>query len=288
MNLNGISDSNKYVWFQTCLYHDTASCIEKMLEGDKESSTEIHPFNGDNSIYKNIEVCGKKFVPTYSKKLIENYYRYAHDEFRNRDHGIIGGALFYDKIVRIFNEKTSGLEPDSAGKYPVKDSDHLSWNRSILDAAAYISDAIMAHNLWTCSPESETAKKYKEYKLDELIISSDEKKISISRPESNPLLFLLCFLDTIEPIKRFWKESDGESEIGKILKLLSIQWRNNKILVIWNVAAMSYEGFYDWMKSVLGMRNWMDISISPCKIYGKSIEEGTSLYIEIDLNCDRL
>lgn len=279
MQLDYVSHPDKYMWFLTCLYHDTASCVEE-CDWNKGKQV-IQHFDPCYCIYSYEKSDGEKFVTSYPKEVIKRYYEYVLDTRKNQDHGILGGVLFFDKMCRNFREKTSGCSTIVNGVYNKTDS-NLMWCDSTLDAAAYISDAIISHNLWTCRATDPVADEYRRYGLYELIISSDQERISFSHPATNPLVFLLCLFDTLEPVKRFWNTDDAE-EIQKFLKLISIQWGEKEVLIKWKAEAMKYAGFYDWMKSIVGMERWLAVDISLCKTKGRNDSKRKFFFIEITL-----
>lgn len=73
--------------------------------------------------------------------------------------------------------------------------DGLRFHFSQLTLFRYISDCILAHNMWKADKKDESCYRY--FGLNELI-GEQFPMISI---EKNPLLFILALVDTIEPIK---------------------------------------------------------------------------------------
>ncbi len=64
--------------------------------------------------------------------------------------------------------------------------------------------AIICHNIWLAEKDSKDAEKYENFGLGGLIYSQGESPISYY---NHPLLFLLDFVDTIDPVKRFGEEN---------------------------------------------------------------------------------
>jgi len=197
-------------------------------------------------------------IPRFSKKLVKNYCHYRISSGK-QDHGIYGGILLYDKLVKNFNSKTKGHDWKLQTDYVYEG---LCWRREHLDHFAYVADAIICHNIWTvCSNDTESVKNYKKYHLDELIIdpsSTPEKRLSI---EESPLQFMLCLLDTIEPVKRFSRLSAYE-----VLENISIKVTGDKsIRIAWNEIIKKESSFWDWMKNISGLKDWMLVDISQCQ-----------------------
>lgn len=85
----------------------------------------------------------------YDEETIKSYFKYLKGE-RGRlhtEHGIIAGYKLFDSLYRNFCRVTEGKQ-FVAGVYTEKETG-LHWRKSHLDHFAYISDAIICHNLWT-------------------------------------------------------------------------------------------------------------------------------------------
>ncbi|MDR3148859.1 MAG: hypothetical protein LBT88_02415 [Oscillospiraceae bacterium] len=136
-------------------------------------------------------------------KIIESYFFYRKDYFHRIDHGIIAGYLFFDRLKKNYKEawdklNGSGVEHDYI--FDRFDYKGLVWSKELLLWFAYISQNIMAHNIWK-SESDEDDKKYEAYSLEDL---TREKFQSICIDKS-PLLFFLCLLDTIRTDKTIYR-----------------------------------------------------------------------------------
>ena len=235
----------KYSWFLSCLYHDTASCVEAISDPNNTSCC-------NNCIDR------YRFPPAkyrrFKRKTVKNYCRYRKDN-KAQDHGIFGGCMLYDRLCRNFKRKTSGHNWE---ENPVCMKDGLAWRREHLDHFAYVADAIICHNMWTAQGDDEKAvKRYKSYGLDELIIYSDEDKLSI---DQYPLQFMLCLLDTIEPVKRF-----SSLPARTVLENISIDpLENNGIRISWKECIKREANFWTWMKGISTLGDWMYVDVSNC------------------------
>lgn len=82
---------------------------------------------------------------------------------------------------------------------------------------------------------------YEEYGLNPLIVGRNGKnKLSIAE---YPLQFILCLLDTIEPVKRFQELNPQD-----VLKLINVEFQNNGLKIEWDPELEKQEQFKDWKK----------------------------------------
>lgn len=188
-----------YYWFLVALYHDVGYIYEKNsnsydLEKIKEKGLQeildicdINPDNLSNSIFL-----------TYSCRDIEEYSKQrarGRDNSKGKvDHGIVGGLMLYDKLVKQFyiarKKRLKGYNEDDFYIWAHGKKLHLS--KSHFKEYAKVSDAIIAHNIFKdtlikCYDNDETKK-------EEL----SKKVIHIN----NELCFILAIADTIEPLKK--------------------------------------------------------------------------------------
>lgn len=137
----------------------------------------------------------------YTSAVVTRYFNYCINERKPPDHGIIGGYLFYDRIIK--NYLAAYLSALQESHYPVSLSDfyfherHFSENQ--LPVFSYISDCILSHNIWKQSEE--TRELYEYYNLSAAL--GETYKILTIR--DNPLLYILAIADTLEPIKAYEK-----------------------------------------------------------------------------------
>ena len=232
----------RYTWFLTCLYHDTVSCEEaaKHNLGDLKEGLEY-------TIYNHILTNGENYKPYFTQELINNYWKYR----KHRDHGIGAGYYFFNSLCNNFYEKTKG----KLTALEEKTIDGLSWRREHLDHFAYIADAIICHNIWYVD-EEKRIEEYKENNLNKLIITSKEDR---KRLKQNPLYFMLCLLDTIEPTKRF----EG-LDIEYVLKNVFIEGMGEKIIRIkWNKEFQkeNKEKFNVWKTNIQDLEKWLGVTV---------------------------
>ncbi len=188
-----------YYWFLAALYHDVGYIYEKNsnsydLKKIEEKGLQeildicdINPDNMSNSIFL-----------TYTSRDIEEYSKQRARGRENSegkvDHGIVGGLMLYDKLVKQFyiarRKRLEGYNKDDFYIWSHGKKLHLS--KSHFKEYAKVSDAIIAHNIFKdtlikCYENDETKK-------EEL----SQKVIHIN----NELCFVLAISDTIEPLKK--------------------------------------------------------------------------------------
>lgn len=248
-----------YTWYLTCLYHDVASCVENIRDPMKPC--------GNNCIFKlknpysySPKVATGKIVRV-SEQLVKNYFRYRIDNGKV-DHGIYGGILLFDRLLKNFEKKTIDYSWEDKSEYIC---DHVSWRLEYIDHFAYVSDAIICHNMWTVQANNdEDVKKYQKYRLGELIIdleNSDDQRLFFDK---YPLHFMLCLLDTIEPVKRFTALTAREVLDNISIELEARNNEKNQIRIAWKEKIKNQVEFWTWMKNISSMSDWMKVDVSSC------------------------
>lgn len=254
----------KYTWYLTSLYHDAASCAE-----NTSRTPELHLWMDENDIWCTpYEYCPCKHgvsLTRFDFKLIANYYRYRAEACQVQEHGITGGLLLFDKLKKNFDKKTEEKQWNWS-KHNEHHDNGLSWRRTHLDHFAYIADAIICHNLWMAH-DKDVQKVYREHGLEPLIIT--DKNSRLSRVDY-PLQYMLCLLDTIEPVKRFNDLSPRE-----VLENVSIQMPSSEIEIRWTDRIKQSSGFHKWLDNIYEMNQWLGVTVSPCH------REGDLCYVKI-------
>lgn len=248
----------KYTWFLTALYHDIASCVEN-LNSEEVPCCRNCPFKRRTTFLNSK-------TGRFGEELVKNYCRYRVASGK-QDHGIFAGMMFYNKLFNNFHNRTKNHDWN---REPVFEMNGVKWRREHLDHFAYVADAIICHNIWTVQENDDAGvDTYKKYNLEELIISNENKKLSV---QEYPLHFMLCLLDTIEPVKRFTKMSAYD-----VLNNISVEKHSeNGIRIAWNDRIKQETDFWTWIKNITGMKDWMKLDISPCK------QEGDWCYVTVD------
>ena len=134
----------------------------------------------------------------YSSSITTRYFNYCINELSHADHGIVGGYLFYDRMIKNYAMcYLSELERSNTildlSNFHYRDR-HFCFEQ--LSIFSYITDCIMTHNIWKAN-ESNQNEAYERYSLYELI-AENYKIITF---QNNPLLYILAIADTLEPTK---------------------------------------------------------------------------------------
>ena len=246
----------QYIWFLPAMYHDFASCIElgTIHANDSEQHRSLRFHLGDHNIcyspYRSFPYKVDNIPFRFSPELIENYfyYRACHGKC---EHGIIAGYLFFDGFVKNFLKKTK----DCFNRCGSMNCYGLNWNIGHLTFAAYAADAIICHNIWLVGKTEK--EEYTQYGLTPLVYTAHpESKLSV---EEFPLQFMLCLLDTIEPIKSF-EDTLSPREILQGIKLDSTA--DDEIVISWDAGIAQQKGFKRWKKGIVDTKKWMCVRVA--------------------------
>lgn len=194
--------------------------------------------------------------PRYSEITRDNYFYYRIYKIGVLDHGIVGADLFFSRLCENY-EKAYNDSIRWEGRQSREDfynSRGLHFNREQLKIFAYIADCIASHNMYKADRDQESIKIYNDYHLKELL-PDKFKKISY---KDNPLLFILCVADTIEPSKRFAVNSNA-TILSKIE--LTYQKQNNSLLIHLDSQISETESGQNYMSGVKELEEWCDIQV---------------------------
>ena len=229
--------------FLMCLYHDYGYVIE--IEGRNKVEADFC----EKSELKNISEKNKKFFSKpYNFCTITKYYEYR----KYREHGIYGGTLLFHRLIKNFDNKAKYFEGNHFifdGILYDKEKDKIFY--------ALIASVIIKHNIWYAT-DDRTIEEYEKNKLNSLIIKDQSKRLSF---EKDPLLYIFCILDTIEPIKAFYdKEKENAVEILKNVEFMtdkySIRIRIN------NVGKMGEGKVQKYICKITSLQDWLNVSFA--------------------------
>lgn len=97
--------------------------------------------------------------------------------------------------------------------------------------------------------------------LDQLIIYSTADRLNMN---DHPLHFMLCLLDTIEPVKRF-----GHLDAKTVLKNIYIDIHKGTIVLYWTQLIKQQPEIYHWLDSIRSLSEWMCVNVSACEHHGE-------------------
>lgn len=190
--------------------------------------------------------------PRYSGETKNNYFYYRLYEMRTIDHGIIGADDFFSKLiinyVKEYREMSSrGFRECTFDNFINEQGLHFCSEQ--FKIFAYIADCIASHNMYKAD---DNYRIYADYHLNALMPNRFEP-ISY---RDNPLLFILCIADTIEPSKKF---PDCNNE--KLLKLISIDYdvNTNSLCVELDESLYHSRAGQEYVTNIEQLRDWCDI-----------------------------
>ena len=218
-------DRFKYMWMLICIFHDLGYSIEnkEYLYHNNDVQKDI-----SNFFKAKFELSFHRKY-SYPKKTIKNYLEYRDYKFNVVDHGIAGGAFLYNSLCNLRARKN---EVNSL----------FYWGEELEKDFYVASYTIACHNIFKISPNTKMVPIYKFFSLESLI--KDGQLFSL---EKFPLLFLLCLVDSIEPIKI--------TENPLITNNIKMDILDNKIRI--DISEMkSLQRFY-YLERILGLNSWL-------------------------------
>lgn len=245
-----------YYWFLSCLYHDIGYAYEDFntknckwlfnyvnLDANARERLKKEGLNAAKDIFDLKYMPDFKCDSIYSRGDIDIYFKGRATGIEGIgaciDHGIIGGLMLYDKLVRQYyqwKEETGATSDDfRIGKLG------LHTSKSHFKEYEKAANAIIAHNIWI-----ETLNKYKE---KDVKYYDAKNRISFQK---DPLCFILCLADTIEPLKK---------NIGlNCIKLGCCNEINSFIIEI----SADVDNGKEYINCVKDLNKWLNVTVSEC------------------------
>lgn len=237
-----------YWWFLICFIHDIGYAYNKNNQKLKLFDTK------DSNVIESkvkeeltkIDKYAKNSVPEKIENNWEKYLEYRKNEENNKiEHGILGGAYYIYTLDNITKKKLQNeFKIDEKGLFWSKD-----WLDKVHKPIAWI---IVAHNIWYKNENCDNIKEYKDNNLHNLIIN--EPIIELSK---YPLYFLLCLVDSLDPVK-FLMTKD-ETEVLTLLKntYFELNEKNEMRIEFRN----EYKKYNNCYKNVISsIANWLCIN----------------------------
>lgn len=167
-------------WSAICCFHDIGYVIE--------SKEDIAPYCTLDALVNTLGLTYRLDLENDSE-LIREYYRYRVDICGRADHGIVGAMILYNSLMASYKKKDEIVQSGAvvfSGKPIV--------GKQILEGITLFCQSIARHNMWYKDYSG-----YPDYQLDDLTMKDDNSHcIKFSK---SPMLYLLCLVDTIEPLK---------------------------------------------------------------------------------------
>lgn len=155
----------------------------------------------------------------YLSATVTRYLNYCINERGRVDHGILGGMLFYDRMLKNYMVAYTTHSNECA--HPPELEDFYYRDRHFcteqLKIFSYISDCILSHNIW--KQPADKREEYERYGLTQLL-GENFRYISY---ENNPLLYILVIADTLEPLKAY-QQANPNLRTEEIVDAIDIEY----------------------------------------------------------------
>ena len=244
------------MWLTTSLYHDKAYSSAYIKREDLDFNKIFYPFLLTD-IYDDSRLdCLCHYSHLYPGALahtyetILNYDEYAkeyhstHKTDEKRDHGILGGVMMFEELVRKAQNQN---------------------DLSDLPAIKACCLAVAQHNIFKSEREEDDAT-YERYNLHTLLHSSPFK---IQKEQS--LLLFLSLVDTIECVKKFSKSQNKAKYLETLTTLKQIKIVVTETQIFVDLSGLSKEikkkksdeldkAFIAYKKALRGFDNWTILS----------------------------
>ena len=194
-------------------------------------------------------------APRYSRETKNNYFFFRLCEMKKLDHGIVGADEFFSRLIVNYVKEyrkmaTQKFFRDSIYEFHNQQGLHFCGEQFKL--FSYIADCIASHNIYKAEDNDRCKMMYKYYSLDCLL----PDKFQVISYEDNPLLFILCIADTIEPSKRFPDYCNKD-----VLNLISINYNvnTNSLSVEIDEKIYNSDAGHKYVADIEGLAGWCDI-----------------------------
>ena len=241
-----------YIWFLSCLYHDIAFCQEDICFNTQNQTINLEYYLEKYKIKYNVYNHHWNRINEYkyfAENLIKNYFKYRLNN-QKIDHGIIGGYLLFDRLIKNYKNK---YNKKTCGNYDKFDTNGHHWEIKHQDYYAIAAQNIINHNIWLVDKQEVISKTYKHYGLSDLIISKNNNiKINIKK---SPLLFYFGLLDTIEPTKTFLN--------NYVLNGISMKYKDDTLIITFDDTIREFEEYKSYVKKVYSTKKWLKLKVYP-------------------------
>lgn len=210
--------------------------------------------------------------------VVARYNKFRVITHKTIDHGIAGGLILFDYAMSIARpEKHMEKRHPAVAATKEPRTGYVNANRGhsrFLLCSLMIALTVARHNIWFKNEnrdEPDGIQLYKDNKLDDLIIQSDDQLLSMKNP-LDQMLYMLEYMDTIDPIKAFYtrplERGEGDSDLRKkfLLDDVYIQcihrdkgWQS----IEFSLGAPSFvsdgKAVADYIDGICTIDNWMQV-----------------------------
>lgn len=219
-----VGDSFHFFWAVICLCHDLGyypyergSCDHSLMDSPEGRRKLLH-IRHDLFLLNTFDLAGFGISPGSEEEawvLDSLDLAKKYDRMRREgggpdqsggviDHGIAGAILLYDVLMNEYErfrpEPPEIRRRDPSKPFPIQTGElsaHAGHKR-FAACAIIIACTVARHNMWVAKPEDEA--RYRDFGLHALCRGGNAAQIQGDAPMEQ-LLFLLCYMDTIDPVK---------------------------------------------------------------------------------------
>lgn len=223
-------------WIRICLFHDIGYAIEESYKDD-----DLEKISSLNKLAESFNF-SVRLDDEDEMGLLQNYYKYRIREFLKADHGIVGAMLFYNSAMIAYAKRIEiSKKAYMFTNYPILGD-------QVLNTIRHSSYSIARHNMWRADDTNKD--KYIEYNLTPLIPQKDGSHLI--KFSKDPLLFILCLIDSIEPIKLF-----NDPDIKRVLKNVEICIQKDRSVICLHISDKSNT----MMQKAKSLPLWLDCNV---------------------------
>ncbi len=190
----------------------------------------------------------------YNSITVTRYFNYRMANFNVADHGIVGGFLFFDRMIKNYMYAyMAELQSNPETKLTNFYHNDRRFCEKQLPVFSYIADCIISHNIWR--QQEKYKHQYELFKLDD-VLGDNFKVISY---EENPLLYILSIADTLEPTKVY-----NELSPNIVADAINIKYTPGKRIINFSSAnpEVNIDKLYERAK---GLEDWTTLTVSVLK-----------------------
>ena len=193
----------------------------------------------------------------YLSATITRYMNYCINKRKRVDHGVVGGLLFYDRMLKNYALAYLAYSRECPTIPDLEDFFYRNRHFRVeqLKIFSYISDCILSHNIWK-QPSAKRAE-YEYYGLTQLL-EENFRPISF---ENNPLLYILVVADTLEPLKVYQK-ANPDLSTEDIIDAIEFEYKpaSKSIKISSHTNRVDISILYHKAK---GLEEWCAVKCSP-------------------------
>lgn len=270
-------DSFTYVWLTVCLYHDFGYFIGPQYVLNETLGSILVDYNIFSAPYCTSRYSEWLYCAYYDRKYQEQ--KWSKNDYdlscceEVGDHGILGGYLLFQRLCASeenpipLKSKNSLVQAifEQDRKYPIH------YHQERIPLYQDICFRIMEHNIWKQDKSLPSGDFFQEIDTDHFQdIGSGE-----------PLLFLLCLVDTIEMTKRFCRYSDSSTEKEHFIFPKTLGSKIN-VWISYDAITIDYQeldkaiqqnkylpSIKFWLQSVTGLSDWVQVDVDHFEVDDK-------------------